>query len=162
LTRQAPRVREATPADVPSIASILREIGWFPGVDEGRIEDNLLLCASDGSHDVLVSTGAADAAVGYVVVHWLPGFRLMGTEGYVSDLFVLPERQGRGNGRALLDAVRELALARGCVRLSLLNSRERPSFERDYYARLGWQRQEEVADFVLWLDRGPSQMSILT
>ncbi|MFN8523335.1 MAG: GNAT family N-acetyltransferase [Chloroflexota bacterium] len=55
---------------------------------------------------------------------------------YLEDLFVWPERRGRGHGKALLASLGKLALERGCGRLEwlVLNWNE-PSIQ--FYRSLG-------------------------
>jgi len=83
------------------------------------------MCNADKSHTLLVArtttaksadtsrcTGSPTSSAG------LRGIRL-------GD-FVLKNERQRGYGRALIEAVKELATEKGCVRLALLNSRNRP------------------------------------
>lgn len=72
---------------------------------------------------------------------------LPGPEGYVSELFIFESERGKGIGRALLDAVREEALGRGCTRLQLVTASSRDSY--DIYLKWGWMERPHLADFVL-------------
>jgi len=154
------RVRRAEHEDVPVIADIIRRLGWFPYVDkespsatERRVLLHLELCDADESHTVLVAEDEEGKAVGYISVHWLPYLLLSGPEGYVSEVFVEEEARGKGVGAALIDDVKEYALAKNCSRLMLLNNRERPSYEMDFYTRLGFVERPEMANLVMPLEQ---------
>jgi len=149
-------IRPANSSDTRAIAVILRELGWFahvnaelPAAAEERISRHLELCSAEESHLVLVAENQNGEVVGYVAVHWLPYLFLAGPEGYVSELFIRESERGKGIGRELLEAVKDQAVKRGCVRLMLVNGRHRPSYERSFYEKLGWQERPEAANFVL-------------
>jgi ribosomal protein S18 acetylase RimI-like enzyme len=151
-------IRPATSADVPAIAAILRGLGWFFHLNaestaetETRITRHFTKCLSDDSHSVLVAEGAEGAVSGYVAVHWLPYLMLPGPEGYISELFVAESARGAGLGTKLLEAVKDMAIGRGCSRLMLVNRKTRESYQRGFYRKLGWEEREEFANFVLHL-----------
>ena len=152
-------IRPATSADVPAMAAILRGLGWFahvndesPARTETRIAEHLRMCLADDSHSVLVAEGAKGAVLGgYVAVHWLPYLMLPGSEGYISELFVVESARGAGLGTKLLEAVKDMAIGRGCSRLMLVNRKTRESYKRGFYRKLGWEERQEFANFVLSL-----------
>ncbi|HVK17656.1 MAG TPA: GNAT family N-acetyltransferase [Fimbriiglobus sp.] len=132
-------IRPATPADVPTIARLIRALAEYERLahevvlDEDRLRDHLfgprpycevLIAEDDGTpvgHALFFHTYSTFLA--------RPGI-------YLEDLFVLPESRGRGHGKALLAALAKLALERGCGRLewSVLNWNE-PSI--GFYKSLG-------------------------
>jgi GNAT superfamily N-acetyltransferase len=149
-------IRPANSSDTRAISAILREPGWFahvntelPAATEERISQRLELCSAEERHLVLVAENQYRKVIGYVAVHWLPYLFLAGPEGYVSELFIRESERGKGVGRRLLEAVKNQAVKRGCTRLMLVNGRNRPSYERSFYKKLGWQERPEVANFVL-------------
>lgn len=153
-------IRRAVVEDAPALAALLRTLERFdwlhnepPATAVARVRGQLEQATSDESYTVYVATIPNGELVGYAAVHWLPYFILRGPEGYVSELFLLPEARGRGVGSRLLEAAVEEARARGCSRLSLLNNRRRESYERGFYAARGWQERGDMANFVLFLDR---------
>jgi GNAT superfamily N-acetyltransferase len=148
MREQPPNIRNATEEDVPAIASIILELGWFKSANEEHIRRHLAMCNADDSHTVLVAENPHGKVSGYITVHWLPYLILPGSEGFVSEMFVLQNERRKGYGRSLIEAVKAIALEKGCIRLALLNSRNRPSYEREYYRRLGWIERAEMADFV--------------
>lgn len=152
------KIRRARGEDVPAIAGILRGLEIFtrineepPAATEQRIGHHFELCAAGDSHTIYVAELPNGIIAGYAAVHWLPYLLLTGPEGYVSELFVHNYEQGRGIGTLLLDAVRKEGEARGCSRLSLLNMRNRESYQRDYYRKVGWEERENAANFILLL-----------
>jgi GNAT superfamily N-acetyltransferase len=149
-------VRGARHEDVPIIAEIVRKLGWFPHVEkeseqagERRVAQQLELLDADDSHTVLVAEDEDEGTVaGYVSVHWLPYMILDGPEGYISELFVREEARGKGVGKALLNDIRELAVAKNCSRLMLISSREREAAEMEFYAKFGFVERPEMANWV--------------
>lgn len=153
-------IRPATAGDVGAISTILRELGWFnhvnkesPADTKARIAQHLELCNSDESHTVFVAENQNGEVIGYIAVHWLPYLILAGSEGYISELFVRESDRGKGVGRKLLEVVNEQAIKRGCTRLMLVNGRNRESYKRGFYQKLGWKERQEVTNFVLLLPR---------
>jgi GNAT superfamily N-acetyltransferase len=141
------RVRNAEATDASGIAAIVRES--FPGAGDEQVARHLSACLAEESHLVLAAVTGDSEIAGYVSVHWLPYLFLPGPEGFVSELFVREGQRGRGAGRMLLAAVKKEAARRGCARLSLLNMRGRPSYERQFYAKDGWTERPEAANFIL-------------
>jgi GNAT superfamily N-acetyltransferase len=148
-------IRRAALDDAPAIATILRELGWFAALQketaastQARVTRHLQLCLADASHSVYVAAKEAEV-IGYAAAHWLPYLILAGPEGYVSELFLRDTARGQGIGTALLEMVRTEAEERGCARLMLLNIRDRESYQRGFYKKLGWQEREQAANFVL-------------
>ncbi len=152
-------IRKAEPADAPAIASILENTGWFPFFNGDTLKQNARRIgefldnayAEAKSHSAYVAETGEDILAGYVTVHWLPYLFLPAPEGYISEIFVDERYRGEGIGKALLEAVRVEADAKGCSRLMLCNSRTRHSYKREFYQKLGWQERETVANFILKL-----------
>jgi len=114
-------IRDAALEDAPAIDAVLRALGWFTHLDDlpssetqARIARVIAeKCPPNGDNTLLVAETTQGTAVGYLFVHWLPNL-IFGGEGYVSELFILPEARGRGVGQAamarLIDASREAGL----------------------------------------------------
>lgn len=150
--------RKAALEDSRALAALIRGIGWFHRFDAEdlettavRIETHLGLCLGDDSHDVWLAEDEQGHLLGYVAVHWLPYLILRAPEGYISELFVEEAARGQGVGQRLLAVVREEGLRRGCSRLSLINFRQRESYERGFYRKAGWSERETGANFILSL-----------
>lgn len=132
-------IRPATPADVPTIARLIRDLAEYERLlhkvvlKEADLRDHLfgekryaeVLLAEDGG-----------AVVGFALFfHNYSTFR--GKPGiYLEDLFVEPAHRGKGHGKALLKALAKLAVERDFCRVewSVLNWNT-PSIE--FYKALG-------------------------
>jgi GNAT superfamily N-acetyltransferase len=132
-------IRSATPADVPTIARLIRALAEYEKLldavvlDEGELRGHLF--GPRPYADVLLAEDAG-AVVGFALFfHNYSTFR--GKPGvYLEDLFVVPEARGKGFGKALLAELARLAVARGCARVewSVLNWNE-PAIR--FYQSLG-------------------------
>jgi GNAT superfamily N-acetyltransferase len=149
------QIREANAQDAQSLAELLKDIGWFESfknepleVTSQRVRAHVEQCCADESHSIFVATSSEGKIVGYGSVHWLPYLFLQGPEGYISELFVRESARGQGIGRELLKTIETEAKARGCVRLSLINLRNRESYMRQFYIKAGWEERPEAANFV--------------
>jgi GNAT superfamily N-acetyltransferase len=113
-------IRPATPADVPTIARLIRALAEYErladkvALDEGRLREHLFGLRPYA--EVLIAEEAG-AVVGFAL--FFPNYStFLARPGlYLEDLFVLPEHRGKGHGKALLAALARLALERGCARL---------------------------------------------
>ncbi len=152
-------IRDATAQDAAVIDAVLRSLGWFAHLDEiAPTETQARLahviaekCQPEGDNTLLVAEAATSVVAGYPFVHWLPNL-IFGGEGYVSELFVLPDARGHSIGTALLDEAKRRGIARGFQRLSLFNGRERESYRRGFYPRHGWIERDDTALFMFYLD----------
>ena len=152
----ATQIRAAQPDDAAGIADLIVRLGTFQRYFEGlpadaiqkQVGKQLNSCLVDNSHTVLVAVTAPDRIVGYAAVHWLPYLFMPGPEGFVSELFIEDAARGQGIGTQLLESVKQESQARGCARLSLINIRDRESYQRGFYAKLGWQERPDAANFI--------------
>jgi GNAT superfamily N-acetyltransferase len=149
------QIRNASPQDAPELALLLKESGWFElfknePIEEAsrRVRSHIEQCHADSSHSIFVAGSSDGALVGYGSVHWLPYLFTRGPEGFVSELFVRESARGQGVGRELLQAIEQEARTRGCVRLSLINLRNRESYQRQFYIKAGWEERGEAANFI--------------
>ena len=151
-------IREARVEDAETMAVILREIGWsekrnaLPLQDVSKpIAELLQYCQKDKmNHTVLVAADEKGQVIGFTSVHWVPFIMLGSWEGYVSDVFVSPNAGGRGAGRMLIETVMEEGKRRGCMRLMLTNGKDKDSYKRGFYKKLGWTERPQVANFVYY------------
>jgi len=151
-------IRLADEGDIPGITDILRNLGWFDKlsaapleVARGQISRHLALCMKDESHTVYVAEEGG-VIEGYVSVHWIPYLFLRGPEGYISELVVSDPNRSHGIGAQFLEKVKADAVKRGCSRLSLVNSRNRESYQRGFYQKHGWTERTDMANFVFKIE----------
>jgi GNAT superfamily N-acetyltransferase len=132
-------IRPATPADVPTIAWLIRDLAEYERLldrwilKEADLREHLfgekryaeVLLAEDGGRVV----GFALFFPNYSTFRGKPGI-------YLEDLFVEPDHRGKGHGKALLRALAKIAVERGWygVGWSVLNWNT-PSIE--FYKALG-------------------------
>lgn len=149
------RIRPLAASDLDAVMQLHRELGWNPAFHadgstlRGRLgaligEENALLLVAEVNGEV------AGYVHGEIVTHLL----FAGREMLVSELFVREPARGKGVGTALLASIEAEAVKRKCFRISVLNSRERESYRRGFYARLGYDERANVANFVKRLDWG--------
>jgi GNAT superfamily N-acetyltransferase len=151
-------IRAARVEDAEDMAKILREIGWSERrnaltLDEvlKPIEELIRYAHTDqDGHTVLVAVAEEGKVVGFTNVHWVPFIMLGGFEGYISDVFVSPRASGKGAGKLLVRTIMEEGKKRGCMRLMVTNGKDKPSYKRGFYKKLGWAERPKVANFVYY------------
>ena len=114
-----PRIADATPADVPLILTLIRELADYERMaDQVRATEVDIERALFGERPcaeaVIVRIG--DEAVGFAL--FFQSFStFVGRPGlYLEDLYVRPAYRGCGVGRRLLAHLAHLAVERGCGR----------------------------------------------
>ena len=147
-------VRKAGPDDATALTEVIRSVKYFTHLIELPFKEARAMVARALQRDltcnealVLLAEDAEGRILGYCAVHWLPYLLFEGPEGYVSELFIHESARGCGVGTRLLEAVKAEGRLRGCVRLSLLNGRQRESYQREFYRKNGW-RERDMANFV--------------
>lgn len=152
-------IRKAQEADAASLAELLAALGRFNHIESetesealNRTKQHLKQCLADESHSIFTAVSPAGELLGYCAVHWLPYLILAGPEGYVSELFIAEAARGQGIGGELLENVKAEAKVRGCSRLSLLNRRQRDSYQRGFYSKHGWEERPDMVNFIYMLE----------
>ncbi|MGP4046403.1 GNAT family N-acetyltransferase [Streptomyces sp. 2A115] len=139
-------IRTATPADVPVIHSMVRELAEYEkAAEEARATEEQLREALFGERPAAFAHIAEDGEgvpVGFAL--WFLNFSTWrGVHGiYLEDLYVRPQARGGGHGKALLGELARICVERGYERLewSVLDW-NRPSI--DFYEALGARPQDE-------------------
>src|SRR5213595_4355880 len=144
-------IRPATAADVPVILELIRALATYERApnEVTSTEEQLVdvLFGERPAAEVILAF-ENDAPVGFAVFFhnfstWLgqPGL-------YLEDLFVKPEKRGKGYGRALLVELAKIAMERGCGRMewAVLNWNE-PAIK--IYRALGAEPMHEWTVFRL-------------
>ncbi|QMU56311.1 MAG: GNAT family N-acetyltransferase [Candidatus Mycalebacterium zealandia] len=158
MTEKLLAVRKAKTEDAEAMAQILKDIGWSEkrnALPVGEIAEPVEELIRESlknpkGHTVLVAENKNGKVAGFVNVHWVPFIMLAGTEGYVSDMFVSPSAAGMGAGSLLLSAVMKEGKKRDCFRLMVTNGKEKPSYKRGFYKKMGWTERPKVANFVYY------------
>ena len=131
-------IRATRHTDVPA----LRAIGWAAGQrfrefglahiadDEPSASEAMATYVDEGRS--WVATQADDRPVGYVLVDELDGL------AHIEQVSVLPEHQGTGQGRALVERVADWARATGRSALTLTTYDHIP-WNRPLYEHLGFR-----------------------
>jgi GNAT superfamily N-acetyltransferase len=140
-------IRTATPADIPVIHALVRELAEYEKVlEEARATPEQLREALFGERPAAYAHIAVDDTTGEPVgfALWFLNFSTWrGVHGiYLEDLYVRPGARGAGHGKALLTELARICVERGYQRLewSVLNW-NRPSI--DFYESLGARPQDE-------------------
>lgn len=145
------QIRPATEADLPIILGLIRALADYERAPDAVVatETGLreVLFGAKPSAEVLLAFEES-GPVGFAVYFhnfstWLgrPGL-------YLEDLFVKPEKRGKGYGRALLERLAQIAKKRGCGRMewAVLDWNE-PAIQ--FYRKLGAQPMDEWTVFRL-------------
>ncbi|WP_369247471.1 N-acetyltransferase family protein [Streptomyces sp. R41] len=140
-------IRTATPADIPVIHALVRELAEYEKVlEEARATPEQLREALFGEHPAAYAHIAVDDTTGEPVgfALWFLNFSTWrGVHGiYLEDLYVRPQARGAGHGKALLTELARICVEHGYQRLewAVLNW-NRPSI--DFYESLGARPQDE-------------------
>ena len=148
------QIRAAKVEDVPIILDLIRDLATYERApDEVVATEEQLVDVLFGEKPVaeVVLAFEKESPVGFAVYFynfstWLgrPGL-------YLEDLFVKPEKRGKGYGRALLVGLAKIARDRGCGRMewAVLNWNE-PAIK--FYQALGAKPMDEWTVFRLTRD----------
>ncbi|WP_151483630.1 GNAT family N-acetyltransferase [Streptomyces albicerus] len=139
-------IRTATPADVPVIHSMIRELAEYEkALEEVRATEEQLCEALFGERPAAyahIAESAEGEPVGFAL--WFLNFSTWrGVHGiYLEDLYVRPLARGGGYGKALLRELARICVERGYERLEwAVLDWNRPSI--DFYEALGARPQDE-------------------
>jgi GNAT superfamily N-acetyltransferase len=139
------QIRSASPADIPLIYSLIKQLAEYEQAPEGVTGTaellNEALFGEQPAAEVLIAEIGGEPA-GFALFHgtfstWecRPGL-------WLEDLYVPPEHRGSGVGRALLVHLAEVAVARGCARLEWV-ALDWNELALGFYERLGAKRLDD-------------------
>jgi GNAT superfamily N-acetyltransferase len=128
-------IRPATANDIPTIARLIRDLAEYEQLshavvfDEAKLREHLFGPRPYAEVLLAEDAGRVVGVAQFSTFRGQPGL-------YLEDLFVEPDRRGKGHGKALLLALARLAVERGCGRLewAVLNWNE-PAIQ--FYKKLG-------------------------
>jgi GNAT superfamily N-acetyltransferase len=138
-------IRPATPADLPLIAQLIRDLADYEKLaSEVRFDEAVMGEKLFGARPYAeVVIGELDGAAQGFALFFHNFSTFEGKPGiYLEDLFVRPEARGSGLGKALLSHLAMLAVERDCARLewSVLDWNE-PAI--GFYKKLGARLMDE-------------------
>ena len=140
-------IRKSDPKDTEAIFSLLPRLADFP-LPEGRSPEDIIrktaslvaeaLQGSSGDAELLVAA-EDQTVIGFVLLQTRNDFFTGEPHGYVADLAVKKEVEGRGVGRLLLEASEHWARRRGYRRIVLhaLSGNERA---KGIYEKFGFKQ----------------------
>src|SRR2546423_13111469 len=147
-------IRTTTEADVPVILSLIRKLAMYERAPDAVVATEAglreVLFGPKPSAEVLLSLENAEPVGFAVFFHnfstWL------GRQGlYLEDLFVRPEKRGKGYGRALLERLAQIAKERGWGRMEwAVLDWDDPAIQ--FYRKLGAGPMDEWTVFRLTRD----------
>ena len=145
------QIRSATEADLPIILSLIRELAEYERAPDAVVATEAglreVLFGSKPAAEVLLALEEGEP-VGFAV-YFFNFSTWLGRPGlYLEDLFVRPEKRGKGYGRALLERLAGIAQERGCGRMewAVLDWND-PAIQ--FYRKLGAQPMDEWTVFRL-------------
>lgn len=113
-------IRRATPADLPHIVACIRALADYERLaheceaDEASLREHLF-GTTPYCHALIAEDDGVP--VGFALWHFAYSTFKAAPCLHLEDLFVFPDRRGKGHGLALLRAVAAEAVQRGCARL---------------------------------------------
>jgi GNAT superfamily N-acetyltransferase len=147
-------IRAARMEDVRVILQLIRDLATYERApDEVTATEEQLIAVLFGERPAAEALLAfeAESAVGFAVYFYNFSTWLGRAGLYLEDLFVKPEKRGKGYGRALLVELAKIARDRGCGRMewAVLNWNE-PAIK--FYQTLGARPMNEWTVFRLTRD----------
>ena len=141
------RIRPAGPGDAEAVADLAAALAQSFPFSRTRfgLSYPALLAAADACLLLAVN---ADEALGYLLGFEHLTLYANGPVGWVEEVFVRDQDQGRGVGRALMSAFEQWASVRDCALIALATRRAAP-----FYRALGYE--ESAAYFRKVLGHQP-------
>jgi GNAT superfamily N-acetyltransferase len=138
-------IRPITPADLPALLELIRELARFERLDhEVEATANSLQDAFFGPQPAARALlASADGAVAGYAIYFFTFSSFTGRAGiWLDDLYVRPQFRHHGLGRALIQAVARIGVERNCARFEWTAlDWNQPAL--DFYRRLGARAMED-------------------
>jgi ribosomal protein S18 acetylase RimI-like enzyme len=130
-------IRVASAADLDRLLPMMRDYYRYDGLEfdlsRARIVMGRLLAEPRLGFVLLAEVGAQPA--GYIVLCQSFSLEFGGLDGFLDELFVLPEHRGFGIAQRLIEAFEQEARARGLVAVHLEVDRDNERAQRLYESR---------------------------
>jgi GNAT superfamily N-acetyltransferase len=140
-----PRLRPATPADVPVILGLVRDLAEYERAPQAVVatEEDFLRHGFGARPRFSVLLAEEDGRVAGFALWFFTFSTWLGKPGlYLEDLFVRPELRGKGIGKAMMIELARIAVREGCGRFEwAVLDWNQPSI--DFYRSLGARLMEE-------------------
>lgn len=148
-------IRPLQETDVDAVMELHRELGWNPAfqADGTTLRQRLSSLIGEANAPLLVAEQDKQV-VGYIHGEIITYLLFAGREMLISEVFVKEQARGQGVGSELVAAIEQEAARQRCFRISVMNSRERESYKRNFYPSLGYSERSQVANFIKRLDWG--------
>jgi len=114
------QIRPATPADIPEILALIRELAEYEREPQAATAtaDDLMRDGFQEPRRFHCLIAESDGEVAGFALYFYNFSTFVGRPGlYLEDLYVMPERRGHGLGKAILLHLARLAHERGCGRM---------------------------------------------
>jgi ribosomal protein S18 acetylase RimI-like enzyme len=150
MSKAEPSIRLASATDAPVFGRLLHAFNTEygePEPDADTIAKRAAPLIESGDVTVLFAGNGPD---GFAQLRFRPSLYTGVLDAYLEELYVVPERRGRGLGRALLEAAMDHAKARGAARIEL-NTSETDIAARALYERTGFTNREGGPDGPIML-----------
>jgi ribosomal protein S18 acetylase RimI-like enzyme len=138
-------IRRAEVADAPEVARLLHDFNTefstpTPGID--ALSERTAALMADGEITVLLGGERPD---GIAVLRFRPSMYSDTLDAHLEELYVAPDRRGRGIGRALLEAAMTTARETGAARMDIGTS-EDDTAALGLYESSGFTNLERLPD----------------
>src|SRR5262245_2992358 len=119
---ESPRIRLATLEDLPALLEMMEAFNAFERIPWTRAAgtEPLRTLLSDVSLGIVGFVEERAKPVGYFIVTWNYDLEWNGRDGFLTELFLIPEARGRGVGKRALTEAERFAVAHGAHALHLM------------------------------------------
>lgn len=130
----APHIREARSGDIPSLAVLIRALGYE--VDEEGLGSRLADLAAQDRPTLVAET---DRIAGCITLGITPVLHRPRPVGRITMLVVAEDVRGQGLGRLLVEAAEQRLREAGCGLIEVTSNLRRADAHA-FYERLGYER----------------------
>jgi GNAT superfamily N-acetyltransferase len=154
----ATTIRLAEVADADAVGRLLHDFNTEfdePTPDPQAVAERVRRLLADDELTVVIADADADADAGpegLAVLRFRPSLLKATLDCYLEALYVVADRRGKGIGRALLDAVIDLARRQGAAEMHL-GTNEHDTAARRLYESIGFSNREPSGALNFFFER---------